>query len=185
MRLQDIIDGLGERSFGFVLLLFGLLSAIAIVPGLATITAIPLLFFGLQMIAGHSTPWLPRSIAERNFAKRDLEATIQRGVKMMRWVEQICRPRLTFLTGKLFERILGLLIFVLALIIALPGPGTNFPPGVTIAFMAIAIIERDGLLVLLGVVASVIALYIGYVVFASLLPLFWDFVVDSWRTLMQ
>jgi hypothetical protein len=80
---------------------------------------------------------------------------------------------------------LGLLIFVLALIIALPGPGTNFPPGVTIAFMAIAIIERDGLLVLLGVVASVIALYIGYVVFASLLPLFWDFLVDSWRTLMQ
>lgn len=185
MRLQDVIDGLGERSFGFVLLLFGLLSAIAIVPGLATITAIPLIFFGLQMMAGHSTPWLPRSIAERMFAKRDLEATIERGVKMMRWVERICRPRLTFLTGKFMERVLGLLVFVLALIIALPGPGTNFPPGVTIAFMAIAIIERDGLLVLLGFVASVVALYIGYVVFASLLPLFFDFVVESWRALMR
>lgn len=184
MRIQDLMDGLGERSFGFVLLLFGLLSAIAIVPGLATITAIPLLFFGLQMIAGHATPWLPRSIAERNFLKRDLEATIQRGVGMMRWVEQICRPRLTFLTGKFMERVLGLLVFVLALIIALPGPGTNFPPGVTIAFMAIAIIERDGLLVLLGMVASVIALYIGYVVFSSLLPLAWDFMVDSWHALM-
>lgn len=185
MRLQDIIDGLGERSFGFGLLLFGLLSAIAIVPGLATITALPLLFFGLQMFVGHSTPWLPKSIAERSFAKRDLELTIQRGVGLMRWVERICRPRLTFLTGKFMERVLGLLVFVLALIIALPGPGTNFPPGVTIAFMAIAIIERDGLLVLLGFVASIIALYIGYLVFASLLPLAWDFIVTHWNNLTR
>ncbi len=185
MRLQDLMDGLGERSFGFVLLLFGVLSAIAIVPGLATIIAIPLLFFGLQMLAGYRTPWLPKSISERSFAKADLLATIERAVPAMRWVETICKPRLLFLIGQVGERLLGLLVFVLAIVIALPGPGTNFAPGVAIAFMAIAIIERDGLLVFAGVVGSFFALYIGYLglhlVVTEVLPWVWDHTVELWK----
>lgn len=185
MRLQDLMDGLGERSFGFVLLLFGVLSAIAIVPGLATIIAIPLLFFGLQMLAGYRTPWLPKSISERSFAKADLLATIERAVPAMRWVETICKPRLLFLIGQVGERLLGLLVFILAIVIALPGPGTNFAPGVAIAFMAIAIIERDGLLVFVGVVGSFFALYIGYLglllVVTEVLPWIWDHTVELWK----
>lgn len=185
MRLQDLMEGLGERSFGFVLLLFGVLSAIAIVPGLATITAIPLLFFGLQMLAGYRTPWLPRSISERRFPKADLLATIERAVPAMRWVETICKPRLLFLIGQVGERLLGLLVFILAIVIALPGPGTNFAPGVAIAFMAIAIIERDGLLVFAGVVGSFFALYIGYLglhlVVTEVLPWVWDHTVELWK----
>lgn len=186
MTLQDLMDGLGERSFGFVLLLFGVLSAIAIVPGLATIIAIPLLFFGLQMLAGYRTPWLPTSISSRRFSKADLLAAIERAVPSMRRVERICKPRLLFLIGTLGERLLGLLVFVLALVIALPGPGTNFAPGVAIAFMAIAIIERDGLLVFVGVLASAVALYIGYLgamlVITELFPWVWDQTLKLWES---
>jgi hypothetical protein len=165
------------------------LSAIAIVPGLATITAIPLLFFGLQMLAGYRTPWLPKSILERRFAKADLLATIQRAVPAMRWVETICKPRLLFLTGRFGERLLGLLVFILALVIALPGPGTNFMPGVAIAFMSIAIIERDGLLVLIGMLVSAFALYIGYLglhlVVTEVLPWVWEHTQEVWRTVSE
>ena len=184
LRLQDLIEGLGERSFGFLLLLFGLACAIA-PPGLATIFSIPLLFFGLQMLAGYRTPWLPRSISERSFAKADLEKTILRAVPAMRWVETICRPRLQFLIGRLGERLLGLLVFVLAVVIALPGPGTNFPPGVAIAFMSIAIIERDGLLVFVGILGSLFALYIGWLglhlVFTEVLPWVLEHMFETWR----
>jgi hypothetical protein len=162
MSIQDLMNGLAERSFGFLLLVFGIISAIAIVPGLATVTAIPLLFFSLQMLGGAKTPWLPRSIAGREFAKSDLEGTIKRGLPLMRWVETLCRPRLLFLTGGFGERLLGLIVFVLAIVIALPGPGTNFLPGLATAFMAIAIINRDGLLVLVGWVASAFALYVAW-----------------------
>lgn len=182
ISIQNILDGLGERSFGLVLLLFGLLSAVAVVPGLATITALPLLFFGLQMLSGYHSPWLPGFIADRSFAKRDLEATIERGVPFMRWVENVCRPRLLFMTGKFGERLLGLLVFVLAMVIALPGPGTNFLPGLAIAFMAVAIIQRDGLLLLLGWLGSAFALYVGWLglslMFGYLWPPFRDFVFE-------
>jgi hypothetical protein len=185
MTLQDLMNGLGERSFGFVLLLFGVLSAIAIVPGLATITAIPLLFFGLQMFVGYRTPSLPKFISERSFAKSDLLATIKRAVPAMRWVETICKPRLLFLTGRFAERLLGILVFVLAAVIALPGPGTNFMPGVAIAFMAIAIIERDGLMVLIGMLVSAFALYLGYLglhlVVTEVLPWVWEHTLELWK----
>jgi hypothetical protein len=187
MTLQDLMEGLGERSFGFVLLLFGVLSAIAIVPGLATVTAIPLLFFGLQMFAGYRTPWLPKFISERSFAKSDLLATVKRAVPAMRWVETICKPRLLFLTGRFAERLLGILVFVLAAVIALPGPGTNFMPGVAIAFMAIAIIERDGLMVLIGMLVSAFALYLGYLglhlVVTEVLPWVWKHTVELWQSI--
>lgn len=185
MRLQDLIEGLGERSFGFLLLLFGVACAIA-PPGFATVFSIPLFFFGLQMLAGYRTPWLPKSLSQRSFAKADLEKTILRAVPAMRWVETICRPRFQFLIGWLGERLLGLLVFILAIVIALPGPGTNFPPGVAIAFMAIAIIERDGLLVFLGVLGSFVALYIGWLglhlVVTEVLPWIWEHVIATWKS---
>jgi hypothetical protein len=136
------------------------------------------------MVAGFDSPWLPRSIGARSFAKTDLEKTLKRAVPAMRWVEQICKPRLEFIVGELGERLLGLLVFILAVVIALPGPGTNFPPGVAIAFMSIAIIERDGLLVFIGVLGSMVALYIGwlglYLVVTEILPWFLQHAQESW-----
>lgn len=185
ISIQNLLDGLAERSFGFVLLLFGLLSAIAVVPGLATVTAVPLLFFGLQMVGGYRTPWLPGFIANRSFAKGDLLATIERGVPFLRWVERVCRPRLLFMTGGIGERLLGLLVFILAVVIALPGPGTNFLPGLAIAFMAVAIIQRDGLLLLVGWLGSAFALYVGWLglslVYEYLWPPVRDIVVKLWE----
>lgn len=173
ITIQNILDGLGERSFGLVLLLFGLLSAVAVVPGLATVTALPLLIFGAQMVAGFHAPSLPGFIADRSFAKRDLMATIERGGLYLRWIENVCRPRLLFMTGRFGERLLGLLVFVLALVIALPGPGTNFLPGLTIAFMAIAIVQRDGLLLLAGWAGSAFALYVGWLGLSLMFELLW------------
>ncbi len=186
MKLADLIEGLGERSFGFLLLIFGIACAIA-PPGFATIFSIPLMLFGLQMLAGFHSAWLPRSISQRSFGKADLETTILRAVPAMRWVEKICRPRLQFLIGRTGERLLGLLVFILAIVIAAPGPGTNFPPGVAIAFMSIAIIERDGLLVMLGVLGSFFALYIGYLglhlVITEVLPWIWQHVNENWHAI--
>jgi hypothetical protein len=183
ISLQDLLDGLGERSFGFLLLLFGIACAIA-PPGFATVFSVPLILFALQMVAGFDSPWLPRSVGARSFAKADLEKTLKRAVPAMRWVEQICKPRLEFIVGELGERLLGLLVFILAVVIALPGPGTNFPPGVAIAFMSIAIIERDGLLVFIGVLGSMVALYIGwlglYLVVTEILPWFLQHAQESW-----
>jgi hypothetical protein len=160
ISIQDIIDALGERSFGFLLLMFALPCIVA-PPGLSSLPAIPLFFFGAQMLFRYDRAWLPVAIARREFAKKDIEFVVRNTVPIMRRIEKWCKPRMAIFIGPIGERLLGLLVILLASIIILPGPGTNGPPGVAIAFLAIAMIEKDGLLVFLGVVGSFVAMYLA------------------------
>lgn len=184
ITIQDIIDALGPRGFGFVLLIFSLGAPAP--PPLGSLFGIPLMMFAVQMMLQWSAPWLPASIAKRSVARADLEGLIKRGMPLMKRIEKWCRPRLTFLLGPTGERLLGLLVLILAFVIALPGPGTNIPPGIAIAFLSIAIIERDGWLVLLGIVGSLVALSIGIgglvLFFHTMLPWMWDMAWSTWHS---
>ena len=174
ISIQDMIDALGERSFGFLLLMFSLPCIVA-PPGLSSLPAIPLMFFGAQMLFRYDRAWLPATLARREFAKKDIEFVVRNTVPIMRRIERWCRPRMSFFVGPVGERLLGLLVILLASIIILPGPGTNGPPGVAIAFLSIAMIEKDGLLVFLGVVGSFVAMYLAI----SGLILFFNWVVPA------
>jgi hypothetical protein len=174
ISIQDIIDALGERSFGFLMLMFALPCIVA-PPGLSSLPAIPLFFFGAQMLFRYDRAWLPATIARRDFAKKDIEFVIRNTVPIMKRIERWCKPRMAFFVGPIGERLLGLLVILLASIIILPGPGTNGPPGVAIAFLSIAMIEKDGLLVFLGVVGSFLAMYLAI----SGLILFFNWIVPA------
>lgn len=160
ISIQDIIDALGERSFGFLLLMFALPCIVA-PPGLSSLPAIPLFFFGAQMLFRYDRAWLPVALARRDFAKKDIEFVIRNTIPIMRRIERWCKPRMAVFVGPVGERLLGLLVILLASIIILPGPGTNGPPGVAIAFLSIAMIQKDGLLVFAGVVGSFVAMYLA------------------------
>ncbi len=160
ISIQDIIDSLGERGFGFALLIFSLPCIIA-PPGLSSAPAVILIIFGAQMLFQYNQPWVPQWVGKRSVARADLEGIIRRMVPVLRRIESWCKPRLEFLIGPLGERLLGLLIIILSLVILMPGPGTNGPPGLAIAFLSIAVIERDGLLVFAGVVGSFLAMYLA------------------------
>ena len=48
------------------------------------------------------------------------------------------------------QRFLGIAFVILATVMSLPIPFGNFPPGLAMALMAIGLIERDGLIIILG-----------------------------------
>ena len=50
------------------------------------------------------------------------------------------------------ERLIGLLIMILACILSLPIPGGNFMPTICICILALAVLERDGLFGIIGLV---------------------------------
>jgi hypothetical protein len=58
----------------------------------------------------------------------------------------------------------ALVIVVMAFILLLPIPIVgNMPPGWAIALLSISLIERDGLVLLLGMAASIAATYFIYI----------------------
>ncbi|HEU4535015.1 MAG TPA: exopolysaccharide biosynthesis protein, partial [Polyangiaceae bacterium] len=62
LTLGELETVLGDRSFGVLLLV---LSIPALVPGVASIAAIPLVLLGVQLALGHPTPWMPAFVRRR------------------------------------------------------------------------------------------------------------------------
>lgn len=179
IRVRELLAALKERGFGFAMLLFALPAALPIA-GLNSIMGVPLMLFAVQMIFQRRMPWLPRFVADRQITRDDLLSLVERGVPLLRRIERICKPRLLFLIGPTGERLLGLLIFILAFVITLPGPFTNGPPGIAVIVLSIAMIERDGLAALIGAIVAVGALALafaglaafGYIIWAGVQSLF-------------
>ncbi len=154
--LREIMDRLDERAFGAMLFILALPCAIPFLYLVPQIVAVPMLALAAQMALGRQEPWLPEKLASRRIQREGLMSTARGGRKWLGWIERIARPRLTFLTGKRSEQIIGLFFIAFCLSIMIPLPLTNSTPAIGIAIAAFGLIQRDGLLVILGIVIGAV-----------------------------
>jgi hypothetical protein len=149
-ELGVIVDRLDERAFGLLLLLLALPCAPPFVYVLPQIVALPMLALGAQMAAGRQSPWFPAAVRRRRLPLKEFTKVLDFCERYVRWFETIARPRLPAVTGRTGARIAGALVMVPALSVLAPFPGTNTVPGIGIAITSLGLIQRDGLLVILG-----------------------------------
>ena len=76
-------------------------------------------------------------------------------IKWLRRVEAVSKPRLAFLFGAVGERLIGVVILALALVLILPIPGGNILPAMAVSALAFALIQRDGVIALVGYALAV------------------------------
>ncbi|HNR75558.1 MAG TPA: exopolysaccharide biosynthesis protein [Parvularculaceae bacterium] len=152
--LRDFIERLDERAFGLALLLFALPSSVPFVYVLPQILSVPMLALAGQMAAGRESPWLPSGMQDRRFEIAPLRGVIKRCEPYTRWFEALARPRMTALTGRVGARAIGALLLIPAISILVPLPGTNAVPAMGISLTSLGLIERDGVLVILGLLVG-------------------------------
>jgi hypothetical protein len=157
VTLNEISHLLGERAFGFLMLVLGLPNVIAMasIPGFSTVTGLPLVLIAGQMMFGRPRPWLPKMISERSLASDDFRRFVERAAPYLDRAERLLRPRLTGLTGPRSERLLGAHCAVMAIILTLPIPFANLLPALSICLVALGLIEKDGGFVIAGLVMGV------------------------------
>lgn len=157
-----LLERMNHRAFGFALILFSLPSAIPMPPGIPTVCGLLLCIVASQMILGMHPLRLPRVLARRRFARADIERMVDRAAPWIERLERLARPRLTPMTGPVGYRLVGVVVLVLSVIVALPIPFLgNMPPAVATLIIGLGLTERDGLIVLVGMAASVIALIVS------------------------
>jgi hypothetical protein len=146
-----LMDGLHKRSFGAIMLL---LAIVAIAPGITIIAGILIMFPAFQMIAGRSVPVFPRRIAAYPLPARHLSALINRAVPVLKRLETITHPR-WHTPPEATKRVVGLVVMMLgATLIFIPIPLSNVVPALAIAMISLAYLEEDGLLLMVGLLAS-------------------------------
>jgi hypothetical protein len=167
MRLTvgEIAAAMHDRAFGALFFVLGAPNIPAGgIPGFSTLTTIPILFVAVQLVLGRTVLWLPANIAARSFDKRQLAVAIDRVMPWVLRAEKILKPRYPHLSGAVGERVIGLLVIGLCSILILPLPLSNMPPGLAIALFGLGLMERDGVMVIAGVITGVIAVFIFYTI---------------------
>ncbi|HRD27591.1 MAG TPA: exopolysaccharide biosynthesis protein [Caulobacter sp.] len=150
VTIGEIVHRLGRRSFGALLFIFAAPNWLPLPPGSSTFLAAPLILLAPQIALGIRGPWLPRFIDQRELKRSDLAGALRRLVPPLQRVEKVSRPRLVFLFGPIGDRLIGLTVTLLSLVLLLPIFLGNMAPAAAIAAFGLALVQRDGILALIG-----------------------------------
>lgn len=149
---------LHRRSFGVIVLVLALIS---IVPGISYIAGLLLLAPAIDMIAGRSAPTFPHQIASRPLPTRHLAGVVGRAVPALRYLERIIRPRWQISSGAP-KRLVGVaVIFLTAVLLLTPLPLAQVVPALIIVVLSVAYVEDDGLLLSLGLLATLVVVAVS------------------------
>ncbi|GBF57873.1 hypothetical protein PbB2_01543 [Candidatus Phycosocius bacilliformis] len=150
VSVRDVLKRLDGRAFGLLLLILALPNCIPNVPGISTIFGILLVAPALQMIFGAGTPWIPKRVGDLKIDSVTFRKVIDVSLPTLLRIEKLVQPRFQFLTQKPATIWFGVQTLILAGILTLPIPLGNWPPGMSIAALAIGLLQRDGLMALVS-----------------------------------
>ncbi len=159
VTLGEVLDIVGRRSFGPVILVLGLvaLSPLSIVPGITWAVAAVTLIFSVQILLGLKHIWLPSGLLRLSVTRDQLAEAVRAGAPAAQVADRLTAPRLVFLTYPPFVIVTALACVVAALVTFPLGlvPFGPVLPGISIVLLGIGLTARDGLFLALSLVALV------------------------------
>lgn len=161
VTVGEIIRRLEGQAFGLLLLLLAIPNCIPNIPGLSTIFGVMMLAPAVQLIFGAKDVWLPKRLMTWKISRDALRMAIKGALPVLRRIERYVAPRWTFLVDPPFRQLLGVQVLVMALVLMLPIPFGNWPPGMTVAAIALALLQRDGRLALLSAPMGILSIAIA------------------------
>lgn len=147
ITVGQLLEALKDRSFGVIIILFALPNAI--VP-IAWVLGTPILLFAVQLVLGWQKPWLPQFMSRQQIGRDTFNKIADYVVRYLRIMERYLKPRWNFLTTDAAERLIGLWMTFLVLVLLVPVPFGNALPAFGISIIAAGLIEKDGLAILVG-----------------------------------
>ncbi len=169
MSIQELIETLGDRSFGWCIVVFALVNLIPMPIGGNMITSLPLILLTGQMAAGLRQVRLPGILTRREISRKGFQKLVLRLSPVIRPVERMVRPRYEHLFTARQEQLLGVLMFFVAIALFMPIPLSGYIPAISLFLVGFGLVERDGLVVLTGVVIGIVAIAVTLLVGGLLL----------------
>jgi hypothetical protein len=143
ITLRQLVEQLGDRTFGIVLVLMAVFN---LIPVISIIAGLLVSLLGLQMVLGLNTAPLPRAVLDRPLNAAKVRTALAAIAPKVRWLERYVRPRWPISEAPIVARLNGIAIMLLGLVITLPVPLINIVPALIVVMMGVALLERDGLL---------------------------------------
>jgi hypothetical protein len=156
LPVAEMVHTFAGRGFGAIMLVIALINLLPLPPGGTTITGLPLLLLSLELALGGGL-WLPRRVMDASVSRAAFRKGAEKVMPAVRVAERLSDQRLGWLVSGVGERLIGIASVILSLVLILPIPLGNFVPALAMALFALAIMERDGLIALLGWLTTAVA----------------------------
>lgn len=157
VSVDEIVAHFGRRAFGAVLFVFAVPNLLPLPPGSSTVLGLPLLVIAPQLALGARKPWIPRVLGRRTIARDVLAKVAAQASPWVRKAEALTKPRLAFLFGRPGDIAIGAVCTLLAAVLILPIPLGNMLPAAAVAALSLGLIQRDGVLTLLGYATAAVS----------------------------
>jgi hypothetical protein len=132
---------------------------------MSTVLGLPMLLIGFAVMVSR-VPWLPERLLNRSLLAETVRSVLARVRGWAERFEHLVRPRLLGLTGgSVINFLNGALVIAAVLLLMAPIPFVPFVnsiPALAIMLLCFGMAERDGVVILLGYVTTVVAaVYVG------------------------
>lgn len=159
LTLGEIMDIIGRRAYGPLLLIVGILSVspLSMIPGSTWMFAALTLLIAMQMAINRKHPWLPSGLLKTSFPQDKVSGALKKVRPWTSAVDKIVRPRFEFLARAPWLILVALLAIAAALVTFPLSfiPLAPFLPGATVILIGLGVTARDGLV--LGLAMGILA----------------------------
>ncbi len=155
VTLDAVLDKVGRRSFGPLLLLAGLITMMPVIgdiPGVPGILGILVIIVAAQMLVRRDHLWLPGWLLRRSVERE----TLRKGLGWLRrpahFIDSLLRPRLCIITGNTGVRVLALVCMLIGAVMPFMEvvPFSANGAGAALVAFGLAVVARDGLIALIA-----------------------------------
>ncbi|MFN9002996.1 MAG: exopolysaccharide biosynthesis protein [Alphaproteobacteria bacterium] len=170
VTFRELRDAFSGRIYGVLMLVLALPNLVPFpMPGLSAITGLPLLLLTIQLVIHMRTPWFPKAVLDRSIKVDYLHKVCSHAFPYLQKLEHFIMPRLLWLTRYPADRMIATICVFLSLLLMLPIPFGNSLPALAICFFSIAILQRDGLFVIIGFLCAIASIVVITSVLSAIL----------------
>lgn len=153
VSLDDLLDEVGRRSYGPLLLLAGLITLAPVVgdiPGVPTIVGIFVLLTGVQLVFQRDHFWLPGWLLKRTIHQEKLCKAVGWMRKPAGWLDRVMKRRLSIVISGAMAYVVAIVCVGIALVMPLMEvvPFSANLAGAALTAFGLALIAHDGLVAL-------------------------------------
>ncbi|MFG6560362.1 exopolysaccharide biosynthesis protein [Sulfitobacter sp. 1A15299] len=161
----QLIDALDQRGYGPALAVLPLieLTPLGGIPGFPTALALLVGTIALRMLLGYEHFWAPGWLRKRSMDSDKVLKSVEWLRPVSQWIDDKLQARLSRIAGPAGQKVAC--VVILALCFAVPPlevvPFATSAPMIVISIFGLALLYRDGLLMLLGFIGAGIAAFAG------------------------
>ncbi len=160
VTVDDLLERLGHRSYGpllIVICVIAIMPVVGALPGISYGAAFLALAVSIQFLFSQPKLWLPGRLKRAKISRQALKTGVDKSRPVLRWVDRFIAPRFSIAFRQPLPRLAALLCVILSVLMVIYAavPGGVVIPAVAIFLIALGLTTNDGLVAGLGALAGI------------------------------